>query len=205
VPKVQHKPIKRSNKGFKRKEQKKTERCPGLAHRTVRCAPDYPVRPSPAAFSNGYNLVGGYKYHPNQPLQGVGAKQHSKSYNWHIQALPTTSIHWSILCIRFRPLQPTQVPQKREQAKESFSCEFSTSALWDSLRESVCYILWSFARGVLTPIELPPKFWRLVKLARDTKEWGDPYGVLSDPWEEEELAGLWWSVERGKGLKETRP
>jgi hypothetical protein len=23
-------------------------------------------------------------------------------------------------------------------------------------------------RGVLTPIELPPKFWRLVKLARDT-------------------------------------
>jgi hypothetical protein len=33
-----------------------------------------PVRPSPAAFSNGYNLVGGYKYHPNWPLQGVGAQ-----------------------------------------------------------------------------------------------------------------------------------
>jgi hypothetical protein len=32
-----------------------------------------PVRPSPAAFSNGYNLVGGYKYHHNRPLQGVGA------------------------------------------------------------------------------------------------------------------------------------
>jgi hypothetical protein len=32
------------------------------------------VRPSPAAFSNGYNLVGGYKYHPNRPLQGVGAQ-----------------------------------------------------------------------------------------------------------------------------------
>jgi hypothetical protein len=31
-------------------------------------APDCPVRPSPAAFSNGYNLVGGYKYHPNRPL-----------------------------------------------------------------------------------------------------------------------------------------
>jgi hypothetical protein len=31
------------------------------------------VRPSPAAFSIGYNLVGGYKYHPNRPLQGVGA------------------------------------------------------------------------------------------------------------------------------------
>jgi hypothetical protein len=95
-------------------------------------------------------------------------KQHSKSYSWHIQALPTISIHWSILYIRFRPLQPTQVPQKREQAKESFSCEFSNSALWDSSRESVCYILCSFVRGVLTPIELPPKFWRLVKLARDT-------------------------------------
>jgi hypothetical protein len=37
-------------------------------------APDCPVRPSPAAFSNGYNLVGGYKYHPNRPLQGVGAQ-----------------------------------------------------------------------------------------------------------------------------------
>jgi hypothetical protein len=95
-------------------------------------------------------------------------KQHSKSYSWHIQVLPTTSIHWSILYTRFRPLQPTQVPQKREQAKESFSCEFSTSALWDSLRDSVYYILRSFVCGVLTPIELPPKFWRLVKLARDT-------------------------------------
>jgi hypothetical protein len=28
--------------------------------------------------------------------------------------------------------------------------------------------LCSFACGVLTPIELPLKFWRLVKLARDT-------------------------------------
>ena len=37
-------------------------------------APDCPVRPSPAAFSNGYNLVGGYKYHPNRPLQSVGAQ-----------------------------------------------------------------------------------------------------------------------------------
>jgi hypothetical protein len=32
------------------------------------------VRPSPAAFSNGYNLVGGYKYHPNRPLQSEGAQ-----------------------------------------------------------------------------------------------------------------------------------
>jgi hypothetical protein len=69
--------------------------CP-VWHRTVRCrirtkpptvnqlqalttgwrggAPDCPVRPSPVAFSNGYNLVGGYKYHPNRPLQGVGVQ-----------------------------------------------------------------------------------------------------------------------------------
>jgi hypothetical protein len=33
-----------------------------------------PVRPSRADFSNGYNLVGGYKYHPNRPLQCVGAQ-----------------------------------------------------------------------------------------------------------------------------------
>jgi hypothetical protein len=36
--------------------------------------PDCPMRPSPAAFSNGYILDGGYKYHPNRPLQGKGAQ-----------------------------------------------------------------------------------------------------------------------------------
>jgi hypothetical protein len=41
--------------------------------------------------------------------------------------------------------------------------------------------LCSFVRGVLTPIELPLEFWRLVKLARDTKVCGGPYRVLSDP------------------------
>jgi hypothetical protein len=51
-----------------------TRHCP-VAHRTLSGgAPDCLVRPSPAAFSNGYNLVGGYKYHPNRPLQGVGAQ-----------------------------------------------------------------------------------------------------------------------------------
>jgi hypothetical protein len=46
-----------------------------VAHRTLSGgAPDCPVRPSPADFSNGYNLVGGYKYDPNQPLQRVGAQ-----------------------------------------------------------------------------------------------------------------------------------
>jgi hypothetical protein len=49
-------------------------------------------------------------------------------------------------------------------------------------REIVCASsLCSFVRGVLTPNELSPKCWRLVKLARDTKECGDPCGVLSDP------------------------
>jgi hypothetical protein len=40
------------------------------AHRTLSGgAPDCPVRPSLADFSNGYILDGGYKYHPNRPLQ----------------------------------------------------------------------------------------------------------------------------------------
>jgi hypothetical protein len=38
VPKVQHKPIKRSKLGFKKKGAKETEGCPGLAHWTIRCA-----------------------------------------------------------------------------------------------------------------------------------------------------------------------
>jgi hypothetical protein len=38
VPKVQHKPIKRSKLGFKKKGAKEIEENPGLAHRTVRCA-----------------------------------------------------------------------------------------------------------------------------------------------------------------------
>ena len=77
------------------------------------------------------------------------SKQHSKSSSWHTQALPTTYIHWYILYTRSSPLQPTQVPQKRERAIESYSIEFSPSALWDTLRDSVCFILvficaWSF-------------------------------------------------------------
>jgi hypothetical protein len=177
---------------------RRTRRCP-VAHRTVRCAHRQQPSPTATIWLVAINTT------PTGHFKAWEPKQHSKSYSWHIQALPTTSIHLSILYTRFRPLQPTQVPQKREQARESYSCEFSTSALWDSLRESVCYILCSFARGVLTPIELPPKFWRFVKLARDDKQCGDPCGVLSDPWEEEELAGLWWSMERDKVLKETRP
>jgi hypothetical protein len=47
------------------------------------------------------------------------SKQHSKSYSWHIQALPTTSIHWSILYTRFRPLRPTQVPQRESKQKKA--------------------------------------------------------------------------------------
>jgi hypothetical protein len=43
-------------------------------------APDCPVRPSPAAFSNGDNLVGGYKYHPNRPLQGGGSPSNIPSH-----------------------------------------------------------------------------------------------------------------------------
>jgi hypothetical protein len=57
---------------------KMTWRCTGhcpVAHRALSGgAPDCSVRPSPAAFFNGYNLVGGYKYHPNRPLQRVGVQ-----------------------------------------------------------------------------------------------------------------------------------
>jgi hypothetical protein len=38
VPKVQHKPIKKLKLGFKKKGEKPTEGCPGLAHQTVRWA-----------------------------------------------------------------------------------------------------------------------------------------------------------------------
>jgi hypothetical protein len=46
-----------------------------VAHRTLSGgAPDCPMCPSPADFSNGHILFGGYKYHPNRPLQGVGVQ-----------------------------------------------------------------------------------------------------------------------------------
>jgi hypothetical protein len=139
----------------------RTRHCP-VAHRTVWCALRQQPSPTATIWLVAINTT------PTGHFKKWEPKQHSKSHSWHIQALPTSPIHWSILYTRFRPLQPTQVPQKREQAKESLSCEFSSSALWDSLRDSVCYVLRSFVCGVLTPIELPPKFWRLVKLARDT-------------------------------------
>jgi hypothetical protein len=39
-----------------------------------------PVHSSPAAFSNGYNLVGGYKYLPNRPLQRCGSPSNIPSH-----------------------------------------------------------------------------------------------------------------------------
>jgi hypothetical protein len=45
-----------------------------MSEQMVRGAPDCPVRPSPADFTNDYNLVSGYKYHPNRPLQAEGAQ-----------------------------------------------------------------------------------------------------------------------------------
>jgi hypothetical protein len=124
---------------------RRTGQCP-VAHRTVRCA--YRQQPSPTAT----RWLVAINTTPTAHFKRWEPKQHSKSYSWHIQALPTTSIHWSISYTRFRPPQAIEVPQKRDQAKQSYSCGFSNSALWDSLRESVCYILWSFEHGVLTPI-----------------------------------------------------
>jgi hypothetical protein len=80
-------------------------------------------------------------------------------------------------------IKASQVPQKRDQAKESYSCEFSDSALWESLRESVCYILWSFEHEVLTPIHLPPNFLETCKASkRHLSVWWSLRG-LSDPWD----------------------
>jgi hypothetical protein len=89
-------------------------------------------------------------------------------YGWlrAIKATPTspfTRIHWSTLYTRVEyslistraTLLYTSKPHKchkRDQARKSYLCAFSDSALWESLRESVCYLLWSFERGVLTPI-----------------------------------------------------
>jgi hypothetical protein len=64
-----------------RPAQISTDRMTWSAHRTcpvctghVRCAPDCPVRPSPAASPTATFLDGGYKYHPNRPLQGGGVQ-----------------------------------------------------------------------------------------------------------------------------------
>jgi hypothetical protein len=151
---------------------------------SVRCA--HHQQPSPTAIiclvAINTTLTGHFKV--REP------KQHSKSYSWHIQALPTTSIHWSILYTRFRPPQSTQVLQKRDLAKESYSCEFSDSALWESLRESVCYILWSFELGVLTPIHCkasksPLSLWLALQRLQSfvDKEEEAPTG-LGDRWRE---------------------
>jgi hypothetical protein len=52
-----------------------------VAHRTVSGgAPDYPVRPSPAHFSNGYNLDGGYKYHPQPATLRGGSSSNIPSH-----------------------------------------------------------------------------------------------------------------------------
>jgi hypothetical protein len=130
---------------------RRTGHCP-VAHRTVRCAHRQQPSPTTTIWLVAINTT------PTGHFKLWEPKQHSKSYSWHIQALPMISIHWSIQYTRFRPLQPTQVPQKREQAKENLSFEFSSSALWDSLRESVCYILRSFVHGVLTPLNFLQSF-----------------------------------------------
>jgi hypothetical protein len=67
-------------------------------------------------------------------------KQHIKAYSRHIQAIPTTSIHWSISYTRVGysiHIKASQVPQKRDQARKSYSCEFSDSA-YENHWEKVC-------------------------------------------------------------------
>jgi hypothetical protein len=50
--------------------QSRSQRGTGLSG----AAPDCPVRPSPTASPTATKLEGGYKYHPNRPLQVVGAQ-----------------------------------------------------------------------------------------------------------------------------------
>jgi hypothetical protein len=92
--------------------RRRTGHCP-VAHRTVRCAHRQQPSPTATIWLVAINTT------PSDHFKLWEPKQHFKSYSWHIQALLTTSIHWSILYTRFRPLQPTQVPQKREQAKKA--------------------------------------------------------------------------------------
>jgi hypothetical protein len=120
-------------------------------------------------------------------------KQHIKAYSRHIQAIPTTYFHWSVSYTRVGysiHIKASQVPQKRDQARKSYSCVFSDSAMWESLRESVCYLLWSFERGVLTPIHCKDSksplslwlaLWRLQSFV--DKEEGTLAG-LGDRWRE---------------------
>jgi hypothetical protein len=115
----------------------------------------------------------------NRPLEGRGprvdrlpvqfmADAPQRLHGWlrAIKATPTSpfiEINWSISYTRvgysllstratLLYIKASQVPQKRDQAWKSYSCAFSDSALWESLRQRVCYLLWSFERGVLSPI-----------------------------------------------------
>jgi hypothetical protein len=50
------------------------------AHRTVRCAPDCPVRHTTEALTNGHFGGWGYKYPPTTTLQGIQVFSHQTSY-----------------------------------------------------------------------------------------------------------------------------
>jgi hypothetical protein len=130
-------------------------------HRTVRCAHHQQLLQRLQNWMVAINTT------PTGHFEVWESKQHSKSSRWHTKTLPTTYIHWYNLYTRSSPLQPTQVPQKRERAIESYSIEFSPSALWDTLRDIVCFILvficaWSFD----SHSNFLQKCWRLVKASK---------------------------------------
>jgi hypothetical protein len=181
-------------------------------HRTVRCTIRQQTSPTAIFCLVAINTT------PTGHFRVWESKQHSKSSSWHTQALPTTYIHWSILYTRSSPLQSTQVPQKREWAIESYSIKFSPSALWDPLRDSVCFIFVFHLRVEFwLPFVLPPKCWRFVKASKRhqrvwwslrDREWSlrrrRARRSLCDRWREGKgwkRPVLKWTPQRGLGLR----
>jgi hypothetical protein len=169
------------------------------AHRTIRCA----RRQKAAAFwPTAIWGVRAYKY--PQPAISRGGSPSNISKNVVDISKPSQPPPFIDLSHtqELGHIKASQGPQKRDQARKSYSCVFSDSALWESLRESMCYILWSFEHGVLTPIHCkanksPLSLWLALRRLRSfvDKEEGTLTG-LGDRWRE----GKGWKIPILSGL-----
>jgi hypothetical protein len=75
-------------------------------------APDCPVRPSPAAFANGYKVVGGYKYPPTTTSFGIQDFRRSHSIQELEHLLQDTFP-------KIKPLQVSNSSQPLSDLRES--------------------------------------------------------------------------------------